>query len=110
MVLYTILEEGLAILLYSEKYLDPITSDIKETKIWKVEKSKEFTHGIKYRLVYIHKNKRIIGYDNERAKGDHKHYGSKEIKYEFIDLNKLMEDFEKDVKKLRRTLYGSKEN
>ena len=30
-------------------------------------------HRIKYRLVYVIAGERIVGYDNERGKGDHKH-------------------------------------
>jgi hypothetical protein len=84
--------------------------DIIEMRTWNIDKSKYFPHGIKYSLVYIHNGKRILGYDNERNKGDHKHYFEKEEKYEFISINKLSEDFTKDVENLRRDLYGNKEN
>jgi len=30
-------------------------------------------HRVKYRLVYIVNGVRVVGYDNERGKGDHKH-------------------------------------
>jgi len=29
------------------------------------------THGFKYRLVYIVNGVRVVGFDNERGKGDH---------------------------------------
>ena len=35
-------------------------------------------HLIKYRLVYIVNGLRMVGYDNERGKGDHKHIGENE--------------------------------
>lgn len=81
--------------------------DIIEWNVWKVKKSKDFPHGLKYRLVYVHNNQRIRGYDNERSKGDHKHYFDKEIKYEFINIEKLFDDFEYDIKKVRVILYGN---
>jgi len=31
------------------------------------------THSYKYRLVYIRNGVRIVGFDNERGKGDHMH-------------------------------------
>jgi hypothetical protein len=31
------------------------------------------THGLKYRLFYGKDSQRIVGFDNERGKGDHKH-------------------------------------
>lgn len=99
----------MAILLYYNKHITP-EGDIIKWKVWKVDKSKYFPDGVKYSLAYIHKNKKIIGYDNERAKGHHKHYFEKEESYIFVDVKKLFRDFEDDVKKLRGILYGKKEN
>jgi len=96
----------LAELIYYYRILN-LEGDIIEIKIWGVKKSIDFPHGLKYSLVYINKNKRLLGYDNERMKGDHKHYFNKQIKYNFIDIDKLRDDFEKDVKELRRKLYGN---
>ena len=56
--------------------------DIIEVKIWKVEKSRDFPDGIKYSFVYVHNEKRVLGYDNERGKGHHKHFLDKEEGYE----------------------------
>jgi len=36
------------------------------------------THHYKYRLFYGYPGKRIVGYDNERSKGDHRHVGESE--------------------------------
>ena len=99
----------MAELLYQKKE-ETKEGDIIEWTVWKVEKSKDFPHSIKYRLVYVHDNKRILGYDNERSKGDHKHYLSKEIRYEFVNVEKLFEDFEIDILKIRRILYGNKKS
>jgi len=84
-----------------------IEGDIIEGIIWKVDKNKDFPSGVKYRLVYIHKEVRILGYDNEKTKGDHKHYFDKQYQYEFASPEKLKEDFLSDIAKIRRILYGN---
>lgn len=55
-------------------------------------------HLFKYRLVFVRNGERVVGYDNERGKGDHKHIGKKEMPYQFIDEDKLLLDFLQDVK------------
>jgi Family of unknown function (DUF6516) len=54
-------------------------------------------HPFKYRLVFIRESKRVVGYDNERGKGDHKHLGTLEVRYKFVDIETLMADFLRDV-------------
>ena len=41
---------------------------------------------------------RIVSYDNERGKGDHKHILNKEEPYEFVSVQQLIIDFKADVK------------
>jgi len=72
-----------------------------EIKSWKVSEGKDKPHGIKYSFAYIVNNKRVIGYDNAEGKGDHRHYGDKEKIYKFQGLEKLWNDFMKDIKKHR---------
>ena len=55
-------------------------------------------HSYKYRLVYVVKGQRVLGYDNERGKGDHKHVGRREEPYRFISPQQLMADFMADLK------------
>ena len=55
-------------------------------------------HPYKYRLVYVREGKRLVGYDNERGKGGHRHIGKVETPYLFIDEARLLEDFWHDVK------------
>lgn len=55
-------------------------------------------HLLKYSLVYIVDGVRIVGYDNERGKGDHRHYGSREEPYRFTTPEHLMQDFLNDVR------------
>lgn len=44
---------------------------------------------------------RIIGYDNERGKGDHRHYRDKQESYSFESVEQLIHDFQSDVEKER---------
>lgn len=57
-------------------------------------------HRIKYRLVYVVDGERLVGYDNERGKGDHKHMGTVETPYDFKDVPTLIRDFLRDVKEV----------
>jgi len=40
---------------------------------------------------------RVLGYDNERGKGDHKHVGKSEMPYNFVSPQQLMADFMADL-------------
>jgi hypothetical protein len=40
---------------------------------------------------------RVVGYDNERGKGNHKHFGEIEVAYEFKGVASLLADFWLDV-------------
>jgi hypothetical protein len=54
-------------------------------------------HPYKYRLVYVVDGQRVLGYDNERGKGDHKHVGKSEMPYNFVSPQQLMADFMADL-------------
>lgn len=54
-------------------------------------------HAFKYRLVFVRAGQRIVGYDNERGKGDHKHLLGRESSYRFADIETLVRDFLADV-------------
>ena len=54
----------------------------------------------KYRLVYLVEGRRVVGYDNERGKGDHKHLGDTEVPYRFVDVSTLLADFMHDVQEI----------
>jgi len=60
------------------------------------------THGYKYRLVYVRNGERIVGFDNERGKGDHMHLDGQEIAYTFTGIDQLIADFNHEVKKRRQ--------
>jgi len=72
---------------------------IVEIVVWRVPKPvKPSEHPYKYRLVFVRGGKRVVGYDNERGKGDHRHLGKKEEPYQFVDEAQLLDDFWNDVK------------
>lgn len=74
------------------------TGEIIELVVWNVPKPvPPTTHGFKYRLVYIVNGQRVIGFDNERGKGDHWHKNDVEFPYKFININTLIEDFLQEV-------------
>ena len=59
------------------------------------------THNLKYRLFYGRMGEREVGYDNERGKGDHRHFQGVQTAYSFTTVEKLMADFWADVRALR---------
>lgn len=73
-----------------------------EVVVWQVpEPVPPTTHGLKYRLFYGKNGQRIVGFDNERGKGDHKHVFDVETPYEFSSLDQLLDDFEAEVVSIR---------
>ncbi len=50
-------------------------------------------HAYKYRAVYVVNGERVVGFDNERGKGDHCHLDGKERPYCFTTVEQLVEDF-----------------
>ncbi len=69
-----------------------------EAVVWVVPSPiRPSVHGFKYRLVYIVNGIRVVGYDNERGKGDHKHLGEIEVPYVWVDVPTLLADFMNDV-------------
>ena len=70
-----------------------------EIVVWQVPRPvPPSEHPFKYRLVFVRGGKRVVGYDNERGKGDHRHLGKSEMPYRFIDGAQLLDDFWQDVK------------
>jgi hypothetical protein len=63
------------------------------------EATEERPHGLKYSLFYGHRGERVVGYDNEAGKGDHRHYREREEPYRFTTYQTLLADFWQDVKK-----------
>jgi len=80
-------------LVYRLKDVTP-EGHIIEVVIWHVpEPVPPCEHPYKYRLVYVVEGRRVIGYDNERGKGDHRHVEAQELPYRFRSVKQLIEDF-----------------
>lgn len=47
----------------------------------------------KYRAVHALDGVRVVGFDNERGKGDHCHLDGQELPYTFVSVDQLVEDF-----------------
>jgi len=81
-----------------------------EMVIWQLpEPTAGRPHGLKYRLVYAVDDVRVVGYDNETGKGDHKHLGERELPYRFVDVDTLIADFYMDIReplKIRHSRAG----
>jgi hypothetical protein len=74
---------------------------IVEMTIWRLPvPSLERAHGLKYSLFYGRENQRLVGYDNERGKGDHKHIHEVEYRYKFVNAEQLVADFLADVERV----------
>jgi hypothetical protein len=73
-----------------------------ELVVWRVpEPVPPSAHPYKYRLVYLVEGRRVVGFDNERGKGDHIHRGDEESPYAFVDVDRLIDDFIREVEAWR---------
>ena len=74
---------------------------ILELKLWQVLAAVPGSaHLFKYSLFYG-SGGRLVGYDNEAGKGDHRHYGGREEAYVFTTFRQMLADFLADVRQLR---------
>jgi hypothetical protein len=90
-----------ATLAFHDKQVLPDGS-IVEMKIWEVPQPVPGSaHGLKYSLFYGRPGERLVGYDNERGKGDHRHLEGREERYTFTTPEQLIADFLADVRRLR---------
>ena len=75
---------------------------ILEMVIWRLPHPiADCAHPYRYRLFYGRDGARIVGYDNERGKGDHCHRDGQERSYRFTTVETLIEDFLAEVRKRR---------
>ncbi|MGQ9370459.1 toxin-antitoxin system TumE family protein [Azospirillum sp. ST 5-10] len=56
-------------------------------------------HNYKYRLALVSGGVCVLRYDNEAGKGDHVHVGTDERPYRFEGVDRLIADFEIDVRR-----------
>ncbi len=74
-----------------------------EIVVWQVPQPVQpSVHSFRYRLAYIVGDTCVVRYDNERGKGDHRHYGKTEEPYGFSTPDRLMSDFAADVARWNR--------
>ena len=77
-------------------------TEFAELVLWQVPRPlKGSAHSYKYRLAFVVEGRCVVRYDNEPGKGDHRHYGQQERPYAFVDVDKLLADFERDVQRWR---------
>ncbi len=75
---------------------------IVEMKLWRVPVAvPPSAHAFKYSLFYGRPGIREVGYDNERGKGDHRHFRNAQTAYRFATVEQLIADFWSDVRTLR---------
>lgn len=69
-----------------------------ELSIFEVGKSSRYPDGIKYGLICKDlKTGQFVLLDNHHPKGPHVHINDRELNYEFLNEDRLIEDFEKLV-------------
>ena len=77
-------------------------TEFAEMVIWQVDPPVRASgHAYKYRLAFMSDSRCVLRYDNEAGKGDHKHVGKRDLRYDFVDLRRLQSDFWSDVKAWR---------
>ncbi len=79
-----------------------------ELVVWRVDVPVlPSTHMFKYRLAYVVAGECVVRYDNERGKGDHRHYGARQRVYDFASPTKLLADFDADIARWNRENHRS---
>ena len=83
-----------ATLLRRRKWTDD-RGNLYEVILWKVERSRRYPEGVRYRLAFIRSGEEIpaLLYDNHHPKGHHRHVGDREEPYPFTTVRQLVADF-----------------
>lgn len=81
--------------------------DIIQIRIFSVPCSEKNREGVSYTLVYIRNGERLMGFDNfegheKDGKRHHKHIREQIIAYTFVDIWRLINDFNEEVEKIRK--------
>jgi hypothetical protein len=75
---------------------------IADIKLWLVPAPvRGSRHSLKYSLFHGRRGQRLVAYDNEAGKGDHRHLADTEHPYAFTTPDQLVADFLADVARLR---------
>ncbi len=72
---------------------------IMQITVWRVpEPVSPSRHRFKYSLFYGYPGRRLVAFDNERGKGDHRHIGDAETDYVFTSIEALLADFGAEIR------------
>jgi hypothetical protein len=76
--------------------------DILEVVVWRVPAGPRAPSGVRYRLAFVRHGdpEPAVLYDNHSPKGHHRHIGGVEEPYEFFDVDRLLDDFVTDVRRV----------
>ena len=91
--------------IFNHKHVED-NGDVVDMHFRRVPITKENPEGVSYRVVYIRKGKRLVGYDNEShgksESNHHKHIKDRVMPYAFVDEWQLYSDFSEDIDKIKR--------
>ncbi len=80
-------------MLIRERVVYPDCALVEDGRPASAEADPAIAASLKYRLVYIVSGRRVLGYDNERGKGDHRHVGDREEPFAFSSIEDLLAEF-----------------
>ncbi len=97
---------GRARLVRREKVIDE-EGNLTEFVIWEIPGRHRAAERVRYRLAYVRQGEQTpaVLYDNHDPKGHHRHVEGIEEPYAFVDVDRLLDDFTSDV---RRVIRGPK--
>jgi hypothetical protein len=73
-----------------------------ELVVWALDKPVPgCRHRFKYRLAFVVAGTCMVRFDNETGKGDHKHVGDREVRSRFVNLDRLIADFWREIERWR---------
>jgi hypothetical protein len=83
-----------ATLVLQRKWTDE-GSNLYEMVIWKVVRSARYPEAVRYRLAFVRAGEKTpaLLYDNHHPKGHHRHVGTREEPYQFVNGRQLVADF-----------------
>ena len=91
-----------AVLTLRERVIDE-DGDLTELVLWQVPRSPKHPAGIRYRLAFLlaGTTRPAILYDNHHPKGHHRHRRGVEEPYGFSTADRLLTDFQADVRRAK---------
>ena len=91
-----------ATVILREKVIDE-EGNIVELTIWRVPVTSRAAEGVRYRLAFVRAGETTpaVLYDNHHPKGPHRHVEGVEEPYPFRDVDKLLVDFQADMRRIK---------